>query len=73
MSLLSGSGLAVWVLHLFLGQILQLVSGATLPVGFLICCLGVRKNIRFSCWVFNLLFGCQTDLSCILSVEGRSS
>ena len=93
MSLLSGATLAV--LHLFLGQILQLVSGATLPagflicclgvsfllgtllsqwffflqeasgttlpVGFLICCLGVRNNIGFSCWVFDLLFGCQKE------------
>ena len=39
MSLLSGATLPV--VHLFLGQILQLVSEATLPVGFLICCLGV--------------------------------
>ena len=49
MSLLSGSGLAVWVLHLFLGQILQLVSGATLPVGFLIGCLGVSLPFGKPC------------------------
>ncbi len=53
--------------------IISLLSGASLPVGFLISCLGVilpvgKKFLNessfwggFFCWVCDFLFGCQSS------------